>query len=99
MFCNLGYKNMGYKNTYTLREREKKRGLQKQRDRSVTKTKRERKKEGGKESYKNKGTPLGYKNKERLFRSPVTKAVTKTQTSYPRSRKNRTADSIPNTST
>ena len=44
MFCNLGYKNMGYKNTYTLREREregyKNKGtarLQKQREREKKK--------------------------------------------------------------
>tara|TARA_R100001082_G_scaffold82236_1_gene49063 strand:+ start:2707 stop:2907 length:201 start_codon:yes stop_codon:yes gene_type:complete len=52
---------MGYKNTYTLRERDKERGLQKQRDRSVTKTKREKKEKGEERGYKNKGTPLGYK--------------------------------------
>ena len=77
---------MGYKNTYTLRERER-------------------------EGYKNKGTARLQKQREKKRErdrervtktrglSSVTKWVTKTQTSYPCSRKNRTADSIPNIST
>ncbi len=65
MFCNLGYKNMGYKNTYTLREREKER-VTKTKGPLGYKNKEREKKRRGKRELQKQGNPLGLQKQREI---------------------------------